>query len=58
MYAKITYYHTLYKRDVTLITCGKINFHFTDHAFVTFKSGGHGYLVDTQYIKCIEPMEG
>lgn len=57
MYSKITYYHTLYKKDITCIVCGAVEFHYTDHAYVTFKSGGHGYLVDTQYIKKIEPIE-
>ena len=57
MYTKITYYHTLYKRDVTDIVCGEIQFHHTDHTYVTFKSAGHGVLVDAQYIKSIEPMD-
>ena len=56
MYMKITYYHTLYKKDVTAIVCGSIEFHYTDHAYITFKSGGHGYLVDAQYIKSIAPL--
>ena len=56
MYLKITYYHTLYKRDVTEI-CGEVKFHYTDHVYVTFASGGHGYLVDAKYIKAIEPIE-
>ncbi len=57
MYSRITFYHTLYKRDVTTIAGGAIEFHYTDHAYITFKSGGHEYLVDAQYVKKIEPVE-
>lgn len=54
---KIIFYHTLYKRDVEYMVFGNIEFHYEDHAYVTFKSGGHGYMVDAKYIKRIEPIE-
>lgn len=54
---KITYYHTLYKKEVTDIVCGSIDFRYTDHAVVIYHSGGHGHIVDTKYIKKIEPLE-
>lgn len=57
MYSKITYYHTLYKREVTEIVCGAIEFHYTDHAYVTFASMGHGCMVDAKYIRKIELLE-
>ena len=53
---KITFYHTLYKEDVTMI-CGDIQFHYTDHAYVTFASMGSGYLVDAKHIKNITSIE-
>lgn len=54
MYNKITYYHTLYKRDVTELVTGKIEFH-QDH--ITFSCMGHGQAVRYEYIKSIEPQE-
>lgn len=57
MYTKITFYHTLYKKDITMIATGTIQFRYTNHTYATFKSGGRGYIVDAQYIKKIELME-
>ena len=54
MYNKITYYHTLYKRDVTEIVTGRIDFH-QDH--ITFFCMGHGQAVRYEYIKSIEPLD-
>lgn len=52
---KIVYYHTLYKKVITQLVCGDIEFkHIGNDDVVVFKSGGHGYLVNTKYIKRIE----
>lgn len=51
---KITYYHTLYKRDVTDIVCGGIEF---KNGYVVFSSSGHKYAVGLVYVKAIEPLE-
>lgn len=56
-YWKITYYHTLCGRYVTNNICGPVEFHYTDHSYVTFSSGGHGYMVDAKYIKEIAPID-
>ena len=54
MYNKITYYHTLYKRDVTEIVTGRIDFH---QYHITFFCMGHGQAVRYEYIKSIEPLD-
>ena len=54
---KITYYHGGFKKEVTDIGCGAVEFHYTDHAYVTFKSGGRGYIVDAKHIRKIEPID-
>lgn len=47
---KITYYDSLYKREVTSIVCGEIV--FKDGA-VNFSSGGHRYRIELQYVRKI-----
>ena len=55
---KITYYYTLYKREITRIVAGDIAFKTTEsNSYVIFHSGGHGYQIETKYIRKIEPLE-
>lgn len=55
MYAmKITYYHTLYKRNVTDIVAGSIE---VKDGKVVFASGGHRYAVELENIVSIDPIE-
>lgn len=55
MYAmKITYYHTLYKRNVTGIVAGSIE---VKDGKAVFASGGHKYAIDLDRIVSIEPIE-
>lgn len=52
---QITYYHTLYKREITtLVIDGE--FEFKDGR-VVFSSGGHRYAVEFEYIRKIEPIK-
>lgn len=51
---KITYYHTLYKRNVTDIVAGSIRI---KDGKAIFASGGHKYAIDLVYIVSIEPIE-
>lgn len=46
----ITYYHTLYKKDVEALVVGNIEFKGEE---VYFKSGGHGYAIRVEYIRSI-----
>jgi len=53
--AKITYYHTLYKREVTeLVRNGE--FEFKDGR-VVFNSFGHGVAIEFEYVRKIELIE-
>lgn len=52
---EITYWHTLYKREVTDIVFGSIQ--FVGNA-VIFASHGHKCRVELEYVKSISPMEG
>ena len=55
MYAmRIRYYHTLYKREATMNVFGDIKF---EDGRAVFKSGGHGYAIEMEYIIRIEPIE-
>jgi hypothetical protein len=51
---KVTYYSTLYKRDVTVIVLETVVF---DEGMIKFASGGHKYAVDLKYVKKIESLE-
>ena len=48
---KITYFHTLYKKEVTANVCGEIEF---KDRMAWFSSGGHYYAVEVKYIRKIE----
>lgn len=52
---EITYWHTLYKREVTEIVFGSV--HFVGNA-VIFESHGRKCRVELEYVKSISPMEG
>lgn len=53
---KLTYFDTLYKRDVTMIIAQGTKIEFKNNA-VHFYSGGHGYEIELEYIKEIESLE-
>lgn len=53
-YMKITYYNTLYKREVKLFVAGKVEF---KNGEAHFSSGGHGYAVPLEYVRKIELEE-
>jgi len=53
-YVWMTYYHSLYKRNVTELVCGVIKF---SEGMCLFKSGGHGYAIPVHSIVSIEPVE-
>lgn len=48
---KITYFHTLYKRNVTCNVAGNIEF---KDGYANFAAGGHRYSVGIEYIVAIE----
>ena len=50
---KITYFHTLYNRNVTKITD---EIKFLEDGTAVFFSGGHGYLVRIDRIRKIEKI--
>lgn len=59
MYNKITYYHTLYKREETDI-CGEVEFqHDETHnqTYVVFASMGRKHMIEAKYVRKIEPIE-
>lgn len=51
---KITFWHTLYKRECTYNVCGNITF---KDGRAVFNSGGHGVAIESEYIISIEPLE-
>lgn len=58
MYSKITYYDTLYKRIVTDIVAGAIEFENTPSGpAAVFCSMGHREMIHVKHIKSIEPLE-
>lgn len=59
MYSKITYYHTLYKRNVEEIVCGAIEFEYCESAkevCAVFAHFGRMQMIPVKDIKKIEPM--
>lgn len=53
---KITYFHTLYQREVTeFIRDGEIVFR---GGYAYFHAGGHGYAIELIYIRSIESLGG
>lgn len=52
---KITYFSTLYKRNVTAIVFGEIKFTMDGH--IQFYSMGHGYELRLNQVKKIELIE-
>ena len=52
-YVRMTYFHSLYKRNETVLVCGGIEF---SNGMCVFKSGGRGYAVPVQNIVSIEPV--
>lgn len=51
---KITYYHTLYKQNVTALVAGDITF---KDGYVYFHSFGSGYAIEAKYIVSITREE-
>lgn len=51
---KITYYHTLYKKNVTALVAGDISF---KDGYVHFASFGRRYAIEAQYIVSITREE-
>lgn len=53
---KLTYFDTLYKRDVEMIVAQGTKIEFKDNK-IHFASGGHKYAIEMEYIKEIESLE-
>lgn len=54
MYTRITFFHTLYQKEVTWMAFGAIRF---EDGRIVFHSGGHGYAVEFEYVRSIEPVK-
>lgn len=55
---KITYYHTLYKEDVTNIVAKDIKFKVENNeTYVYFASSGYGKRINAKYVIKIEAIE-
>ena len=54
MYLEITYYHTLYKREVTDIVCGEVKM---EDGKAVFASMGRTQAVELEYVRSIKPVE-
>jgi len=52
-YFKVTYYHTLYRREVTIITD---EVRFDDDGYARFSHMGHKEAVQIQYVRKITGM--
>lgn len=51
---RIRYYNTLYKREMAINVAEDIKF---EDGRAVFKSGGHGYAIEFEYIVAIESIE-
>ena len=55
---KITYYHTLYKKNVTEIVAHDIQFkNESGETYVYFAASGHRYRVNAKYVVKVEADE-
>lgn len=53
-YVELTYFHTLYKTDVTCLVCGGITF---EDGFAFFASSGHRYRIKAEHVRSINAVE-
>ncbi len=51
---KIRFFHTLYKQESEMNVFDNIKF---EDGKAVFKSGGHSYSIEVEYIISIEPIE-
>lgn len=54
MYLKLSYYHTLYKRVITVIVAGPVTF---KDGYAYFNDSGHPSMVEIENVRVIEPIE-